>query len=309
MPTSRPFAYYIQGPVIENPNIDKIGDLWIGSSTNDWESYPEFGWWMGPDEDLGYVIAKPNLANDQPTPLFDGNTAFTWSSIYKGDYISLNESDRGANQTSTYLQSALCDSIIKSDSKVLFSIEVTGLGQHLVGIGTRSMNYNGDLNGYPGYDQFSMGYANNGNLWYNSQVYLGGLESWGEGDVVDICINNNISAMWVRVNNGNWNNDPAQDPSTNSGGIEIINAPFYPVACPAMNGGTMYSSYPIGSIPSGYQVFGPDITASIGFSRTNGFNDQEFIDLANFLTGQNSSSVNEAATSLNNAGFWHSYPL
>ena len=74
MPTTRPFAY--------NPSLtpitgtEQVGTLAIGVSASSYSfSVTGVVWWMGPDEDPGYVIAKPNAAGNQPFNPLIGVTA------------------------------------------------------------------------------------------------------------------------------------------------------------------------------------------------------------------------------------------
>jgi len=68
MSTSTPFAYNT-GTTISG--TQQLGFLAIGTGTSiDYSSdYGGVKWWMGPDQDLGYVIAQSLTANTQPTPL------------------------------------------------------------------------------------------------------------------------------------------------------------------------------------------------------------------------------------------------
>lgn len=67
MPTARPFAYNTGSPI---PGTLQIGDLAIGVDPLDYSTNPGgVQWWNGPDEDLGYVIAHPTPAGNQPNPL------------------------------------------------------------------------------------------------------------------------------------------------------------------------------------------------------------------------------------------------
>jgi hypothetical protein len=67
MPTSRPFAYNT-GSTING--TEQIGDLAIGVDQERYdENWGGVKWWMGPDEDLGYVICRPNDAGNQPNPV------------------------------------------------------------------------------------------------------------------------------------------------------------------------------------------------------------------------------------------------
>jgi hypothetical protein len=94
MPTSRPFAY--------NPGATVNGTEQLGLISIGW---PDSGFastgltsWNGPDEDPGYIIAKRNPLNNQPTPVgitasigFSRSTAKTDPS-----FIDLSNSIHGA---------------------------------------------------------------------------------------------------------------------------------------------------------------------------------------------------------------------
>lgn len=94
MSTSRPFAYNPS----PNPTISgttQIGDIAIGvDPTLDY-----FGgaggvqWWQGPDEDLGYIVAKPIPPLNQPNPLeIPAGVAFGRSLFTEQSFILLAES-------------------------------------------------------------------------------------------------------------------------------------------------------------------------------------------------------------------------
>ena len=48
-------------------------------------------------------------------------------------------------------------------------------------------------------------------------------------------------------------------------------------------------------------------TASVGFFRTNGFNDEEFLEIANTLLNDNYTNAALASSDLTANGFWNSY--
>ena len=115
MPTLRPFAYNpSQTPI---SGTIQIGDLAIGYPTAGFES-TGLQWWNGPNEDLGYVIAK--TASNQPTSLFSGD--LTLSTTYKAVDISLSNSNQTATQVFSYVQSVLGDTLINNNDKVMFSV-------------------------------------------------------------------------------------------------------------------------------------------------------------------------------------------
>jgi hypothetical protein len=66
MSTARPFAYN-PPPNAVIAGTEQVGSLAVGTPTSGFTSNPQF--WNGPDEELGYVIAKPISGNTQPTPI------------------------------------------------------------------------------------------------------------------------------------------------------------------------------------------------------------------------------------------------
>lgn len=94
MSTSRPFAYN-PSPNPTIPGTNQVGDIAIGvDPTLDY-----FGgvggvqWWEGPDEELGYVVAKPISLESQPNPLnIPAGVAFGRSLFTEQAFILLAES-------------------------------------------------------------------------------------------------------------------------------------------------------------------------------------------------------------------------
>ncbi len=73
-----PIAFNNSGSPI--PNTEQVGNLAIGSESNRYDTNPgDVQWWMGPDQDLGYVVAKPISAG---RPSGAGTT-----------YVAFNRSD------------------------------------------------------------------------------------------------------------------------------------------------------------------------------------------------------------------------
>lgn len=67
MATTTPFAYNTGAPI---GGTSQLGDLAIGTTAQDYSINPGgVPWWMGPDEELGYVITVPVSGNTQPTPV------------------------------------------------------------------------------------------------------------------------------------------------------------------------------------------------------------------------------------------------
>ena len=305
MPTSRPFAYNTGSQI---SGTLQFGNIAVGTPTSGVTGNPK--WWNGPDEDLGYVIAQSVPSNTQPTPVPD-DTLFL-SSTYKGVDIVLSNNNQTASQIFGYQQSALGETIISGTNKVMFSVlcnllePQTLIGSHVIGVGTTSMNYSSQYGAYPGNDIYSIGFSDDGNYYYNGGVVASGLPTWTDGDIIDIVISHG-QYWWIRVNGGDWNNDPSANPTTLSNGLTMNGVTnFYPVLCPSYQGIMTVLNYPKYGVPSDYNFLG-NVSASVGFFRTDGFDNNEFIDIANILLNENYNNASDASTGLTSNGYWSSW--
>ena len=70
MATARPFAYNTGSSI---PGTEQVGNLAVGTPSAGF-SATGLSWWNGPDEQLGYVIAKSVPGNNQPVPVGTGKT-------------------------------------------------------------------------------------------------------------------------------------------------------------------------------------------------------------------------------------------
>ena len=308
-----PFAYNPGAPI---DGTTQYNDLAVGNINVDYsDNYGGVQWWESPEETTGYIIGNVRQGG-QPTPITTNRVYL--SPTYKGTDIQLSNNNQTASQLFGYQQSVLGVNPIGITDKVMFSVlcilaapEVAP-DSHFVGVGYTGMNYSGNpYGGFPGNDLESMGYGSDGTIWYNGGVYEGGLQEWGNNDIIDIVVDNNTNGLWVRVNGGNWNNNPSANPATGSNAIETIGGPFYPVLCPAYEGTMIIQNSPAYSVPSGYNFLAT--LANVGFFRTKGRTDQAFLDLANYIGAKNGqptfTTTNEAETWLENNGYYTSYNL
>jgi hypothetical protein len=305
MSTTRPFSYNTGSPI---SGTIQVGDLAIGYPTS---GYTGMEWWNGPDEDLGYVIAQPVSGDTQPTNVPDD--ALFLSTTYKGTDISLSNNNQTASQIFSYSQTVLGETIISGSDKVMFSVKYTstnpsvGIGGHFVGVGLTTMNYSGPFNGYPGNDTNSIGFSDDGKYYYNESVVQSGLPTWTTGDIIDIAISHG-QGWFIRVNGGDWNNNPSADPTTLNGYLSMNGLTnYYPALCPYIYGTIEVLNYPKYGVPSTYNFLG-NVTASVGFFRTDGLDDNEFIDIANTLLNSNYTAATDASIALTTNGYWNSYP-
>jgi hypothetical protein len=315
MATSRPFSY-TTGP--HPTGTHKVGNILIGLPLDGFNTHNDgLEGWNGPDEELGYIIPIPVPSDIQPTPV---KYRTYLDPSHKGSNITLAGSNQTANQANGSQQSVLGVDSINQGDRVMFSVlvELTAAHptqtDHVIGIGKQTMNYEGSpLGGWPGNDNDSIGYCSNGLIYQNgNQVGTGA--TWTDGDIIDILINTQTNGMSVRVNGGYWNNDPGQDPVANPSamGTEIFKGPFYPALCPEEGGSMTIQNSATYPVPGGYKFFG-DVTASVGFIRSQARTDASFVSLVNNKFGQSFSldlsGAIDASRWLNINGYWTSYGI
>jgi len=324
MATSRPFSYNIGSTI---SGTEQVGDLAVGTPDVGFES-SGVQWWNGPDEELGYVIAKPVPLDNQSTPV-PGDNLFL-STTYKATDIVLSNNNQTATQIFSYQQSVLGQTLISDGDKVMFSVKFTstqstvGVGGRFIGIGLTAMGYSGPFDdGYPGGgDERSIGLSDLGELYFSTAVdmtapqILSGdtLPTWTNGDVIDVAIDYDLSLLWLRVNGGFWNNYTGSDPSTSSAGVDISSftvanssAPgYYPVLCPYIYGAMEVLNIPSYGYPSGYNFLGKT-TASVGFLRSSALTDTSFKELVNSRFNQNFLTAQLCKDYLTTNGYWTSW--
>jgi hypothetical protein len=273
-------------------------------------------WWNGPDEDLGYVIARSIPAGNHPTPEFNQSANLTLSSTYKGVDINLSNGDQTASQQFGYQMSVLGNTLVDKNDKVMFSILSTSLEpltlpqSRFIGVGKTSMNYQGSpYGGYPGNDNKSVGFNAIGDYYFNGGVIATGLPTFTSGDIIDIVIDlNSGNKIWIRVNGGDWNNSPSENPTTGVCSLTMSGlTSFYPVLCPGYEGTMVIQNTASYSVPNGFNFLGTNINASVGFYRTNDFTDQSFLGLIYSKLGQSFPNGLSASNWLRTNGYWTSY--
>ena len=108
MATTTPLAYNPSASPIAGTT--QVGTLAIGTSVQDYSENPGgIPWWMGPDEDLGYVIGIPVPSNTQPTPIpgvFASVGFYRTDDLTDGSFISLAEYVAYENSTPQNFSSA-----------------------------------------------------------------------------------------------------------------------------------------------------------------------------------------------------------
>ena len=99
MSTSRPFAYNPSpNPLISGTT--QVGDIAIGvnPTLNYFGGAGGVQWWQGPDEELGYIVAKPIPPLTQPNPLnIPAGVAFGRSLFTEEAFITNTKSSKTVN--------------------------------------------------------------------------------------------------------------------------------------------------------------------------------------------------------------------
>jgi hypothetical protein len=102
-------------------------------------------------------------------------------------------------------------------NKVYAEFTATSAGVSGSAVYLAVMNSQAALN-QPGTDGNSFGFNQDGTTLYNGSAG-GTLAPWTTGDIICFAVDGNNNTLWVRVNNGNWNNNGTANPATNTGGI------------------------------------------------------------------------------------------
>jgi hypothetical protein len=260
------------------------------------------------------VIAKPVSLGNQPTPVPED--ALYMDPFLKATDVVLSNNDQTATQIFGYAQSVLGANVpISAGEPTMFSIRYnsagsTSLGNRFIGVGEPTMDYMDPFTGYPGNDNKSFGFNALGECFFNASLVASGLTSWNDGDIISIALAN--AEIWIRVNNGNWNNNPSANPTTPSTGFPLtpLVANLRAVLCPGINECTMtvLNSPPFG-VPGGYNFLG-NVSASVAFNRSSVLSEASFIELAETLTGQTFTNGADAKTYLNDImGYWTSWDI
>lgn len=296
MSTSRPFTYNIGSSI---SGTDQVGDIAAGNPLVGFET-TGLEWWNGPDEELGYVICLPVSGETQNSPV-----KMTWDPNYVGTGNTL--SNENMTITSTAFSSVLAETKIFKNS--MFSIQINqDVSSSYIGIGKLDMNINGYVGGVDGK---SLGFGSDGNLYFSGTVINTGFDPWGDAnDVIDVVVDYTNSSLWIRLNGGNWNNNPSADPSLNTGGFStpLLLANTYPAITIYHNSSLPQVSLldtPLYSIPSEFYFL--KNCGAVRFIRSSALTDVSFIDLVNSHFNQNFLTANACKSWLTANGYWTSW--
>jgi hypothetical protein len=192
---------------------------------------------------------------------FGGYRAGTWAfdPTYTGNLVDLSNGNNTAVDNNEGFANALGTIPLNYSSGnyyYMFSIHVDGVSDNgsFIGVANQSADFN-NPNYFLGSDTNSAGFAFNGDYWYGGNIQSG-LPTWGTGDIVDIAVDQDDSFIWIRVNGGNWNNDPTANPGNYTGKLfNYVSGNYYPaISIYGVSGPSQFTirEYAEYTVPTGY---------------------------------------------------------
>lgn len=176
-----------------------------------------------------------------------GGSAIVAAASSGGGPTTLNPSDKAASVTLSggnlvmttsaagSVRSIASYSNGKKYCEVLFGSTAINAYDHAVG----AANSSASLTAGPGSpDTNSIAYYNG-----DTNIYAGGASAGNTGltavagDLVSQALDLDNDRIWIRLNGGNWNNSSANDPATNTGGIDVsaVAKPWFALGYGAVN--------------------------------------------------------------------------
>jgi YHYH protein/Putative Ig domain len=102
-----------------------------------------------------------------------------------------------------------------------------------------------------------------------------GKSNFTDSSIIDVAVDRQNHLIWLRVDGGNWNNSPTDDPVIASGGIDIsfLKDTVYPAVSPYNNGSIigqfLIKQIPHYPIPYGFAFVGDEIKGDVYYALDN----------------------------------------
>lgn len=146
----------------------------------------------------------------------------TFDAAFKNSNLTLS----GGNLTVTSGADSASGFVVRSvtshaSGKYYFEMKSTAasnVGANGIGFVTGALNVAVDKD--IGIDANGLGYYANGGIVINN-ITVATIQTYTLNDVIGVAVNRTNNLIWIRVNNGNWNNNPAANPATGANGISI----------------------------------------------------------------------------------------
>lgn len=154
----------------------------------------------------------------------------TWNPADKGVAVSLSNGNLSAQGTSASGTIAVRATSSRSSGKYYFEVTITGTVQNAgPGIALATANVINSA----GFVGEGLAALSTGNVFINSGTLQGTVGTYAVNDVCCVAVDLTNQKIHFRKNGGNWNNNAAHDPATNTGGFSISfisSNPVYPLA-------------------------------------------------------------------------------
>lgn len=182
---------------------------------------------------LGVSLASAQVAQPRVTaPKFvsgGGGSTTTWSATNKNsDFVLSNGNLTATTSVNTGATSiGLATSAVTTGQKRYFEVTVNSLSsQASAGLALSGVSFT--YGRWLGEGSDSVGYENNGNV-YTSGGQIGTVGAYGSGAVISVAVDFAAGKVWFRLNGGNWDGSPTDNPATNTGGFTHgITGSLYP---------------------------------------------------------------------------------
>jgi hypothetical protein len=204
MATTTPLAY--------NPSLSpiagttQVGTLAVGTTQQDYSINPGgVTWWMGPDEDLGYVIGIPVAGGTQPTPIagvFASLGFYRSEDLTDNSFVGLtnsvfNQNFTSATEASTWLTN---NGYWNSYSGPVLYLDANNLSSY-PGVGTTWYDISGNGNDVTMVNSGSIAWSNSAPVYFST-----GANGWfnnPSGSNLPTGNANYTFIIWIQL--GSWN--------------------------------------------------------------------------------------------------------
>jgi hypothetical protein len=162
-------------------------------------------------------IATPRVA--APKFVGGGISTTAWSATNKNNDFALSNGNLTATAavfTGGY-SIGLATSAVTTAQKRYFEVTINSVSsQASTGLADSGVSFT--YGRWLGESSNSVGYENNGNV-YAGGSQIGTVGTYGNGAVISVAVDFAAGKVWFRLNGGNWDGNPTDNPATNTGGF------------------------------------------------------------------------------------------
>ena len=182
---------------------------------------------------LGSTLAYAQVAMPRVVaPKFAGAApaAVTWSATNHGPNIVLSNGNLTATSSGPSFTPMIGWSDTALSGKKYFEVTIHPSTNNFTGVGVVSTGQSLANGQHIGRSSGSIGLMSNGEVRHGNVVQFTFTTPPVDGDVICVAYDATANIFWVRINNGNWNDNAANNPATGTGGRDVsadVTAPMY----------------------------------------------------------------------------------